>query len=70
MQCPFILQKIEAIKQYCETEDVSASIIQVDSLQKAKGLPCVFNNWGTFYKGKFETVNLLDVSSVEKILKK
>jgi GNAT superfamily N-acetyltransferase len=70
MQCPFILQKIEEIKQYCETNHVPASIIQVDSQKKAKELPCVFNNWGTFYKGKFETVNLLDVSSVEKILKK
>jgi ribosomal protein S18 acetylase RimI-like enzyme len=70
MQCPFIFQKIEEIKQYCKTNDVPASIIQVDSLEKAKALPCVFNNWGTLYKGKFETVNLLDVSSVEKILKK
>jgi len=27
----------------------------VDTLQKAKELPCVFNNWGVFYKGKFQT---------------
>lgn len=70
MQCPFILQKIEEIKLYCEAKGVPASINLVDSLEKAKALPCVFNNWGTFYKGKFETVNLLDVSSVEKILKR
>ena len=38
--------------------------------QKAKELPCVFNNWGVFYKGHFETVNLLDVGSLERILKK
>lgn len=70
MQCPYILQKINEIKQYCETNDVPASINKVDSLEKAKELPCVFNNWGAFYKGKFVTVNLLDVSSVEKILRK
>lgn len=70
MQCPYIYQKIETIKQYCETNNVSASFIQVDTLQKAKELPCVFNNWAAFYKGKFETVNLLDVESLKRILRK
>ena len=70
MQCPYIYQKIELIKQYGETNNVPVSLIQVDTLQKAKELPCVFNNWGVFYKGNFETVNLLDVSCLERILKK
>lgn len=70
MQCPFILQKIEEIKQYCADNNVVASIIPADTLEKAKELPCVFNNWGAFYKGKFKTVNLLDVGAVQKILNK
>ena len=70
MQCPFIYEKIEDIRQYCESGNIPASLILVDSMQKAKELPCVFNNWAVFYKGKFETVNLLDVASIEKILKK
>ena len=70
MQCPYIYQNIEKIKQYCEMNDVPVSLIQVDTLQKAKELPCVFNNYGVFYKGKFETVNLLDIGSLERILKK
>ncbi|MGI6069374.1 MAG: GNAT family N-acetyltransferase [Blautia sp.] len=70
MQCPFIYQKIEKIKEYCVTHGVPASFVQIDTLQKAKDLPCVFNNWALFYKGKFETVNLLDVSNVKKILEK
>lgn len=70
MQCPFIPQKIEEIEEYCKTNDIPASFIQVDSLQKAKELPCVFNNWGAFYKGRFETVNLLDVNAIKRILKK
>ena len=42
-----------------------------NDLQKAKELPCVFNNWGVFYKGNFETVNLLlDVANLKRILKK
>ena len=70
MQCPFIYQRIDMIKQYCKTNDIPASFIQVKTLQEAKELPCVFNNWGVFYKGNFETVNLLDISSLERILKK
>lgn len=71
MQCPYVYQNVETIKQYCETNDVPASFIQVDTLQKAKELPCVFNNWGVFYKGNFETVNLLlDVAYLKRILKK
>lgn len=68
MQCPYIYQKIEEIKLYCGTNNVPVTLIEVDTLQKAKELPCVFNNWGAFYKGKFETVNLLDVTAVQKII--
>ena len=71
MQCPYVYQNIEMIKQYCEINDVPVSLIEVDTLQKAKELPCVFNNWGVFYKGNFETVNLLlDVDYLKRILKK
>ena len=70
MQCPYIWQNIEMIKQYCEQNAVPVSLIQVDTLQKAKELPCVFNNWGVFYKGRFETVNLLDLTYLQRILKK
>ncbi|MEA4891847.1 MAG: N-acetyltransferase [Peptococcaceae bacterium] len=70
MQCPYICQNLELIKQYCEIHDVPVFFIQVDTLQKAKELPCVFNNWAVFYEGRFETVNLLDVSYLKRILKK
>lgn len=45
-------------------------MIQVDTLQKAKDLPCVFNNWAVFYHGEFETVNLLDKNTLTRLLKK
>ena len=70
MQCPYVLQRIEMIRQYCEENQIPVAFIQVDTLQKAKELPCAFNNWALFYKGKFETVNMLDVNSIERILKK
>lgn len=70
MQCPYIHKYTGMIKEYCETNNVPLSLIQVDTLQKAKELPCVFNNWGVFYKGKFETVNLLGSDNIKRILKK
>lgn len=61
----------EIVKQYCDANHVPVTLNQVDILQKAKDLPCVFNNWGVFYKVNFETVNLLlDVEHLKRILKK
>lgn len=68
-QCPFVYQSVERLKTYCEENAVPASFLQVDTLQKAKELPCVFNNWAVFYQGKFETVNLLDAAGLKRILK-
>lgn len=70
MQCPYVYQTVEMVKRHCEENDVPVSLICVDTLQKAKELPCVFNNWAVFYKGKFETVNLLDGAYLKRILKK
>lgn len=71
MQCPYVDQKINYVKKYCEENDVPLSLIQVKTLKQAKGLPCVFNNWAVFYNGKFETVNLLsDINTLKRILKK
>ena len=70
MQCPYIYQYIEMIKQYCETNNVPIFFIQVDTLEKAKQLPCIFNNFALFYKGVFETVNLPNIDYLKRILKK
>ncbi len=69
-QCPFIHDRIKLIKQHCDTKGVPVSFIHVDTLQKAKELPGVFNNWAIFYKGSFQTVNLPDIATLERILKK
>ena len=57
------------LKQYGEENDLPLSLHQIDTLQKAKELPCVFNNWAV-YKGKLETMNLLNAASLKRILKK
>lgn len=70
MQCPYVCRSVDMAKEYCKINDVPISLIQIDTLQKAKELPCVFNNWGVFYKGEFQTVNLLDEAALKRILNK
>ena len=70
LQCPYVPQQINILKTYCMENNIPASFLQVDSLKKAKELPCVFNNFAVFYRGKFETVNLLDSGSLKRLLKK
>ena len=69
-QCPYIHQYVEAIREHCGANGIPASFIEVSSLAQAKEMPCVFNNWAVFYKGKFETVNLLTVNAIDRILRK
>ncbi len=69
-QCPYTWQSIEMVRRYCEENAVPVQLLPVDSLAQAKQLPCVFNNWAVFYKGGFETVNLLDGAALKRILKK
>ena len=69
MQCPFVCQTVEKLRKYCEENQIQADFVEVDTLEKAKHLPCVFQNWAVFYKGKFETVNLLDAAALKRIVK-
>lgn len=69
-QCPYIDQYIQRIKKYCELDEIPVNWILVDTLEKAKALPCVFNNWAVFYNGKFQTVNLVDATYIKRIIKK
>ena len=68
VQCPFIPQRAAQLEQYCREKAIPAAFIRVDSLQQAKALPCVFNNWAVFYQGRLRTVNQLDVRGLEKLL--
>lgn len=69
-QCPYVPQYVAAIEKYCEARAVPLTLVEVASLQQAKDLPCVFNNFAVFYKGRFRTVNLLDTATIERLLKK
>ena len=68
-QCPFTFNSIEEIKQYGEESNIKINFNKVDTLEKAKNIPCIFNNWAVFKDGKFVSNTLLNKNSVEKLLK-
>lgn len=69
-QCPYLHQSVELVRKTCQELEVPYMLIPVDTLEKAKALPCVFNNWAVFYRGKFVTVNLLDAAALKRLVKK
>ena len=55
---------------FCGAGGIPLSLVRVDSLERAKVLPCPFNNFAVFYRGEFQTVNLLDEAGIRRLLKK
>lgn len=70
MQCPFILSYVESIKCFCTDNNIPLHLKQITTLEEAKNLPCVFNNFAVFYKGKLQTVNLIDTNTLSSIILK
>jgi N-acetylglutamate synthase-like GNAT family acetyltransferase len=68
-QCPYILYCLEEIESYCSAKDIPLTLIPVDSLEKTKSMPSIFNNWAVFYKGTFQTLHVLNANYLEKLLK-
>lgn len=67
-QCPFISNCIMQIKTYCADQNIPLHLEMVDSVEKAKRVPCVFNNWAVFYHGVYVTNMLLNENALKKLL--
>ncbi|MFA9422843.1 MAG: GNAT family N-acetyltransferase [Sedimentibacter sp.] len=67
-QCPYIPNCVEQINNYCNDNGIPLNLIAVDTLEKAKDVPCVFNNWAVFYKGEFKTLHLLNEGYLKKMI--
>ncbi|MGN0779942.1 MAG: GNAT family N-acetyltransferase [Aristaeellaceae bacterium] len=69
-QCPFVDQTVKLLRDYCQEKGFPLTLREVDTLEKAKALPCPFNNWAVFWQGKFQTVNLPGTDYVDRLQKK
>ncbi|MEG0359806.1 MAG: YoaP domain-containing protein, partial [Anaerorhabdus sp.] len=58
----------EQVQEYCNENNIPLKLIAVDTLEKAKDLPCIFNNWAVFYNGNYETNHLLNETFLKKKL--
>ena len=68
-ECPYVEYEIKELSEYANEKNIKINFIKIDSLEKAKEVPCIFNNWANFYKGEFISNTILNKNSFEKLLK-
>lgn len=68
-ECPYVEYEIKELSDYAKEKNIKINFIKIDSLEKAKEVPCIFNNWANFYKGEFISNTILNKNSLEKLLK-
>lgn len=67
-ECPYVEYEINELKEYSQENNIKITFIKIDSLEKAKNVPCIFNNWANFYKGEFISNTILNVNSLKKLI--
>ena len=68
-QCPFVVNCIKEIEDFAKKNNKKINFIKIDSLKKAKEVPCVFNDWANFKDGKFLSNTLLNGNMIDKLYK-
>lgn len=46
---------------------IVVNTIKIDTLEKAKNVPCIFNNWAVFKDGKFIGNTILNKNMMKKL---
>lgn len=67
-ECPYVEHEIHELTEYSKENNIKINFIKIDSLEKAKSVPCIFNNWANFYKGEFVSNTILNVNSFKKLI--
>ena len=68
-ECPYVEYEVKELSDYAKDKGIKIDFIKIDSLEKAKNTPCIFNNWANFYQGKFISNTILNANALEKLLK-
>lgn len=68
-ECPYVEYEVQELSKYAVEKNIKISFIKIDTLEKSKQAPCIFNNWANFYKGKFISNTIINANALEKILK-
>lgn len=67
-ECPYVEYEAKELSEYAKENHIAINFIKIDSLEKAKNAPCVFNNWANFYQGEFISNTILNANSFQKLL--
>ena len=68
-ECPYVEYEVKELSDYAKEKNIKLNFIKIDSLEKAKNAPCIFNSWANFYKGKFISNTILNANAFEKLIK-
>ena len=68
-ECPYVEYEVNELTDYAKENNIKINFIKIDTLEKAKNVPCIFNNWANFYKGEFVSNTILNANSFEKLIK-
>ena len=68
-ECPYVEYEVKELSDYAKENSIKLNFVKIDTLEKAKKVPCVFNNWANFYKGKFVSNTILNANALKKLLK-
>lgn len=67
-ECPYINNCLKEIREVCDEKNIELKLNYVDTVEKAKNLPCCMNNFAVFYNRKFITHELLNKGRLIKFL--
>lgn len=68
-ECPYVNYEVKELSKYATEKKIKINFIKIDTLEKAKNVPCIFNNWANFYNGKFVSNTILNANAFEKLIK-
>jgi len=69
-ECPYVEYEVKELTKYAKENNFKINFIKIDSLEKAKNVPCIFNNWANFYKGEFVSNTILNAAALSKLIGK
>jgi ABC-type uncharacterized transport system substrate-binding protein len=49
-ECPYVEYEVKELSDYAKSKNIKLDFVKIDSLEKAKNAPCIFNNRANFYK--------------------
>jgi len=68
--CPYVEHEAKELTEFAKENNIKIDFIKIDTLEKAKNAPCIFNNWANFYKGEFISNTILNVNSYLSTIRK